>query len=146
MPSIDVDADTYEKLAVSARLMDLPLGGVVRLLVQRLVDQTRPPSPVTTQQEAQMTGQSGRRPSWLPVYKTYRSHMVEGEFNPTTMELRVSTAPWSGRSFPSPTAAARAVVEHFGSDERRTSNTNGRKFWRLTGEDVDLRSLVGTRI
>lgn len=146
MPTIDVDADTYEKLAVSARLMDLPLGGVVRLLVQRLVDQTHPPSPATTQQEAQMAGQLGQRPAWLPVYKTYRSHMVEGEFNPTTMELRVSTAPWSGRSFPSPTAAARAVVEHFGSDERRTSNTNGRKFWRLTGEDVDLRSLVGVRI
>ena len=85
-------------------------------------------------------------PGWLPVYKTYRAQRVEGEFNPNTMELRVITAPWSGKVFNSPTAAARAVVEKLGSGERQTSNTNGRKFWRLSGGGDDLRSVVGTRL
>lgn len=149
MPSIDLDQDTYDKLAVSARLMDLSPGDVVSLLLRRLVvaentDRTSR-TPTATQQEELMTVSAPTHPGWLPVHKSYLSHPVEGEFNPTTMEVRVSTAPWSGRVFPSPTAAARSVVEHFGGDNRQTTNTNGRKFWRLKDRDQDLRSVVGTR-
>lgn len=146
MPSIELDQDTYEKLAVSARLMDRSPGEVVSLLLRRLVvaQNTDRTWTATTSTEEPRTA-NAPRDGWLPVHKTYLSHLVEGDFNPTTMEVRVSTAPWSGRIFPSPTAAARSVVEHFGGDGRLTSNTNGRRFWRLKDRDQDLRSVVGTR-
>ncbi len=147
MPSIDLDQDTYEKLEVSARLMNKSPGDVVSLLLRRLVVAPGPDKAPTTptQQETPMSLSAPRQPGWLPVHKTYLSHLVEGDFNPTTMEVRVSTAPWSGRVFASPTAAARAVVEHYGGDNRQTTNTNGRKFWRLKDRDEDLRSVVGRR-
>jgi hypothetical protein len=145
MAMIDVDEDTYQKLAVSARLMERSLGDVVRLLVQRLVSD-EPDRPSTYHSEEEPMGNvTVTGAGWLPVYKTYKTHRVEGAFNPATMELRISTAPWNGQVFPSPTRAAKAVVERLGGDNRMTSNTNGRKFWHVKGGEGDLRTIVGTR-
>jgi hypothetical protein len=148
MPQIDLDEDTFQKLAISARLMERPIGDVVRLLVQRLVsDPPRGTSsgPAPTNDEERAVTTTTPRVGWIKVSKTYLSKRVEAEFNPSTMEVRITTAPWSGKVFNSPTAAARAVVEKFGSNDRQTSNTNGRKFWHLPNGD-DLRSVVGTRL
>lgn len=149
MPTIDLDQQTFEKLQVTAHLTDRPIGAVVKQLVDRLVS-----APATVQVAAASTTVQASHSStasvghvqnaWLPVFKVYKGHRVEGEFNPSTMELKVTTAPWSGRVFQSPTAAAIAVVEHFPSD-RETSNTNGRKFWKVTSTGRDLRSVVGER-
>ena len=70
---------------------------------------------------------------------------VRGEFDPSTLEVRVNSSPWSGAVFPSPTAAAQAVVAHV-PGHRKTVNTNGRKFWRLVPGGEDLRSVIGQRL
>jgi hypothetical protein len=149
MPVIDLDQLTWDKLQLTARLTDQPIGAVVKMLVDRLAGaeaarSTEPPGPMTV-----VTSPPAARPvigtdAWIPVHKIYKGNRVEGGFNPSTMELRVDTAPWSGKVFSAPTAAARAVVEHFPND-RETSNTNGRKFWKVTATGRDLRSIVGER-
>lgn len=143
MPTIDVDQLTYEKLQITAQLTEQPVGAIVKQLLDRLASA---PTATTSAQAVPSPSATAAPPvtGWLTVSKVYKGNRVDGEFNPSSMELRVTTAPWSGRVFASPTAAAIAVVEHFPSD-RETSNTNGRKFWKLTSDGRDLRSVVGER-
>lgn len=151
MPEITIDQRTYDKLGFSAALMNRPIGDVVRVLVERLEpppDTTPTASPNRDPDDeghgSMQPEASHRGPDWLPVYRVYKRQRFEGEFNPSTMELRVLSAPWSGQTFSSPTAAAQEVVAHV-PGERKTNNTNGRKFWRLQSNRKDLRSVIGER-
>jgi len=149
MPDVTIDSKTHEKLRFTANLMNRSIGDVIRLLVERLdspdpsVEATNRPEPPLRAAPAEPNAADSRS-GWIPVHKTYKNKRFEGEFNPQTMELRVTSAPWHSRVFPSPTAAAQAVVEHV-PGKRQTNNTNGRKFWRVTSTGQDLRSIVGER-
>lgn len=142
MPTIELDLATYEKLIITARLTEQSVGAVVKRLVDRLANAQSPTT--TTPLSDDVVPSEKPPPSWVPVFKVYKGHRLEGEFNPSTMEVKVLTNPWAGRVFSSPTAAATAVVEHFPST-RETSNTNGRRFWRVVSTRRDLRSIVGER-
>lgn len=154
MPEVTVDQRTYEKLRFSAALMSRPVGDVIRILVDRLEEPPAPTRPVPLPDPMSPSDPGDNPPQdrasdydagkWLPVHSVYKSQRVDGEFNPSTMELRILTAPWSGRVFNSPTAAAQAVVAH-GPGNRQTNNTNGRRFWRLNSGEGDLRTVVGER-
>jgi hypothetical protein len=141
LPTIDVDQLTYDKLQITAQLTEKPIGAVVKQLLDRLA---APPPITASSASGAASGPALSDAAWVPVFKVYKGHRIEGEFNPMSMELKVTTAPWSRRVFNSPTAAAIAVVEHFPS-ARETSNTNGRKFWKVAATGNDLRSLVGER-
>ncbi|MHA3838145.1 hypothetical protein ACXR8F_20705 [Terrabacter sp. AAH1] len=158
MASVTVDSSTYEKLRFSAALMGCSPGEVVAMLVSRL-DQEAPRSNVPearhtpAAQRARMAPQASTPPEqssvvretkWIPVYRVFKGQTFEAEFNPASLEVRITSAPWSGKVFSSPTAAAEAVVSHV-PGKRETVNTNGRKFWRLRSGDGDLRTVVGQR-
>lgn len=162
MKHIEIDDLTYTRLVVAARLMSTPVGDVVRRLVDQLadepasaqesdvaslrasvgsparsVDAERLATPPAAPPESDLRG-------WLAVYKTFKGQRVEGLFHPGTHEVRITTVPWAGKVFPSPTAAAIAVVEQY-STGRQTPSTNGRKFWKLVSDGRDLRSIIGER-
>lgn len=160
MPDITIDQYTYEKLRFTALLLQSSPGDVVRTLVERLDAEPHPPAsdpmhpdksdpideraaePITSTPVQQSTAQA--QSGWIPVFRVFKQQKYEGEFNPGTHELRITSAPWSGTVYPSPTAAAQAVVDHVPS-ERETPNTNGRTFWRLTTTGKNLRSIIGQR-
>jgi hypothetical protein len=146
MPEITVDQMTYDKLRFSATLMNRTTGEVVRLLVERLDSNTQAPPAATGPHPSSPQEPTPEAPSkWLPVFRKYKGRRFEGEFNPSTMELKITSEPWSGDTFASPTAAAQAVVAHV-PGPRETNNTNGRKFWRLESGGGDLRTIVGQRL
>jgi hypothetical protein len=149
VPEVKLDQRTYEKLRFTASLMNCPVGDVIRLLVERLCQQPEPgegqDEPSFSRQGAETgTDAKSGASDWLAVYRIYKKQRFDAEFNPSTMEVRITSAPWSGRVFDSPTAAAQSVLDHVPSD-RRTNNTNGRRFWRLVSGGGDLRSIVGER-
>ena len=164
MPRVELDQRTYERLAVAARLMNEPIGAVVRRLVERLAEEpVGPEEPTHEASDPQRAAASGARESRLvarkiavpaaqsrlaeelvPIHNNYKGHRVEGTFNVTTHEIHLSTAPWTNRHFRSPTAAAEAVVKHYSGDVRDTVNTNGRLFWKLSN-GKSLRSIIGSR-
>lgn len=144
MPNIEIDQATFDQLSLTARLMNRPVGSVVRLLVDRLAHADADGEGAIPDKTTKSTGPAAPGEGWVAVHKVFKNHRVDGSFNTSTLELRITTPPWSGKTFSSPTAAAIAVVEHFPSS-RQTSNTNGRKFWRRNDNGGDLRSLVGER-
>lgn len=142
MPVIRVDRVTYDRLSVAARLIGVDEGEIVKVLLDRLTAEGSGQTGTAPRGE---TARAGERPDdWIPIFKVYKGNRIEGLFNPSTMAVKVTSDPWRGKVFTSPTAAAVDVVDHFPSD-RRTSNTNGRKFWRLVSTGNDLRSVVGER-
>lgn len=160
MPTIELDHETYERLMVVARLMNEPVGAVVRRLVDRLAtapDTSHTPEDVDMANRAAPKKSAVSTPSaatptdawhgdeWIPVHKIYKGHRIEGTFNAATHELHLSTEPWANKYFASPTAAAVAVVEHFSGNVRETPNTNGRLFWKVTKTGRNLRSIIGER-
>jgi hypothetical protein len=155
MPQIHLAAETHERLLVTARLMNKTVGEVITLLVDRLTNEPATPSEEPVSPSARVGGPGRYIPppvsppdaavTWIPVYKVYKGHRLEGAFNPRTHEVRLSTGPWANRIFPSPTGAAIAVVEHYSGDVRDSPNTNGRKFWKVVETDKNLHSIIGQR-
>jgi predicted CopG family antitoxin len=147
VPLVELDADVYERLVVTGRLMDRPLSDVIRRLLELVAREQVSAKPSTnTSQEmehdmrASMTTTESER-----IYGSYKGHRIEGRFDLSTHEVVLDDAPWANKPFSSPTAAARAVVEHFSGDTIQASNTNGRRFWRVVRTRRDLRSLIGER-
>lgn len=162
MPSVELDQETYERLAVAARLMNEPISAVVRRLLDRLAEEpVASKHPSRELDDPDWAGASGTRGSrvtrkvavptqsghgekLVPILKVYKGHRIEGTFNVATHEIRLSTPPWTDKYFPSPTAAAEAVVDYYSGDVRETPNTNGRLFWKLR-DGKSLRSIIGSR-
>jgi len=154
MKNIEIADATYDRLVVAARLMDRTVGEVVAQLVDRLAASdeptpgAKPGATVTPIREVGIQAPPGFGQSdsqWTPVYKVYKTHRLDGVFNPRTHELRITTEPWGNKIFPSPTAAAIDVVNHFSGDVRESPNTNGRKFWKVVATGKNLHSLIGER-
>ncbi|GAA1979997.1 hypothetical protein GCM10009817_20840 [Terrabacter lapilli] len=148
--NVSVDQSTYEKLRFSATLMGCSPGEVVALLISRLDDDASSSLPRSSSTaSAPEVSQSEQPPvaggaRWIHVYRVYKGQTFEAEFNPASLEVRITSAPWSGKVFPSPTAAAEAVVSQ-APGQPETVNTNGRKFWKLRSGSGDLRTIVGRR-
>jgi len=155
MPSIETDDETYDRLYMAARLMDVPLGEIVRRLVKRLASEPSSGASSTatamhSEEAAATTTAMPTMPApptndWLPIFKIYKGHRVEGNFNPSTHEVLLITEPWVNKYFSSPTAAAVTVVEHYSGNDRKSPSTNGRKFWKLTSTGANLRSIMMRR-
>ena len=144
MPSIEIDSETYDHLLVTSRLVDESIGDVIRKLVQSRIMGVAS-SAVSLPIEPVANPVVDFEGEWIPVHKIYKGHRVEGTFNPSTHEIRLSTEPWANKYFSSPTAAAVTVVEHFSGSTRETPNTNGRKFWKVTSTGRNLHSIIGER-
>lgn len=116
MAIIEVDGATKRSVALAARMAQLTEGEIVRRLV--LESSSIPTEPGT--------GREG-----VPIYADYEGHRTRALYlAPTRVEI--IDGPLRGRSFKTPTGAARAVVRHYNPSVN--DNRNGWSFWQIEGD------------
>ncbi|GAA4197627.1 hypothetical protein [Microbispora amethystogenes] len=67
--------------------------------------------------------------SGVAVYVDYEGHRTQGIYDRATTRIDIISGPLAGRSFKTPTGAARAVVAHYKPGV--SPNRNGWAFWML---------------
>jgi len=127
--AIKVDERTYRSLEFAARMANTTVGQVVA----RLVDQASMPEPATAETSE---GSSG-----IKVFADYGGHRTHGTFDLTTTRIDITSGQLAGRSFKTPTGAARAVVANYNPGV--SPSRNGWSFWNL--DDGSGRSLQSIR-
>jgi len=118
--AIEVDAVTYRSLEFAARMSGCTAGEVVARLV---ADASMSMTPRKADSE-RPEGADG-----VAVYVDYEGHRTHGHYDPRTTRIDITSGPLVGRSFKTPTGAARAVVAHFKPGV--SPNRNGWSFWML---------------
>lgn len=117
--TIEVDEQTYRSLEFAARISNTTAGEVVA----RLVAAASVPEPVP------VTGTNSETPKGVAVYADYDGHRTHASYDRDTTRVDVTSGPLAGRSFKTPTGAARAVVAHY--KPGISPNRNGWSFWTL---------------
>lgn len=117
MPTITVDAPTFDALTLAARLTGMTEGEVVARLVQK--SQLAPDAPRSTDD-----AESG-----VPIFADYDGHRTNARYDPLTTRIDIVDGPLAGKSFKSPSSAARAVVSHYRPNV--SPHRNGWSFWML---------------
>ena len=128
MPEIKVDETTFQALRLAAGLTDRTEGEVVAQIVRDWGARA------VTVQPSQGMVSPGLAAVAIGIYAEYRGSKVEAVLDPVRETVKITSAPLVGAAFPSPSAAAIAVVERL-NPGRRYSNTNGWRFWRLAEND-----------
>lgn len=132
--TVDVDAQTYQSLEFAAHISGCTAGEVVA----RLVAQASIP-PATRREETEHT-EKGLQ---VAVYADYEGHRTHGKYDPKTTRIDITSGPLAGRSFKTPTGAARAVVAYYKPDV--SPNRNGWSFWTIDdGSGKFLQNIRGT--
>ncbi|MGW4321110.1 hypothetical protein ACWEMW_18240 [Streptomyces sp. NPDC004684] len=127
MIAIELDEHTHGKVVFAARVMGCTPSDVVRRLVESW----------STAEEVD------RETDGVRVHAVYRGARIEGLFDTATRTLTITGGPGAGQTFPSPSAAAMAVIQAVNPD-RSTPNANGWSFWRVTRSGQELKSLRRT--
>ncbi|MQY23156.1 hypothetical protein [Nocardia macrotermitis] len=130
--TIEVGRDTYEKLVLVARLTGSTPGAVVEKMVADASAEREPAAPV-----AESSG--GDR--LVGVYVTYDGYRITGSYDVATKRIDITSGRLGGRSYKTPSAAARAVVEDL--NPRVNSNRNGWTFWLLEDGRGPLQAIRG---
>src|SRR5258707_10430347 len=113
MSTIEVDDGTKRTVSFAARMANVTEGEIVRRLIAASSMAAEEPDP----------GQKS-----VPVYADYEGHRTRAlYFAPARVEI--IDGPLRGKSYKSPTGAARAVVRHFNPSVN--DNRNGWDFWAL---------------
>ncbi|TDW98263.1 hypothetical protein [Kribbella sp. VKM Ac-2566] len=129
--TIEVDEQTYRSLEFAGRMSDSTAGTVVA----RLVADASMSTPESAADEAHV-----EKVAEIPIYADYEGHRTRASFNRDTARIDIMSGPLAGRSFKSPTGAARAVVAHYKPDV--SPNRNGWSFWMLdNGSGAFLQSI-----
>lgn len=116
--AIEVDEQTYRAVEFAARMSNTTAGEVVARLV---AEASMPQAP---------TAIGGlERGATVAVYADYEGHRTHGRYDCQTKRIDILSGPLTGRSFKTPTGAARAVVTHYKPDVN--PNRNGWSFWVL---------------
>ncbi len=131
---IEVDDQTYRSLEFAARMAKTTTGEVVA----RLVAQASVPETTAAATDAKSTSAS------VNVYADYDGHRTRGVFDPTTSRIDITSGSLAGRSFKTPTGAARAIVTHHNPGVN--PNRNGWLFWMLDdGSGKTLKTIQRSR-
>lgn len=131
--TVEVDEQTYRSLKFAARMSGCTAGEVVAKLV---VAASMPPP-------AKEDPERGEETSGMAVYADYDGHRTQGRYDLRTTRIDITSGPLVGRSFKTPTGAARAVVAHYKPGV--SPNRNGWSFWTLDdGSGRFLQSIRGT--
>jgi hypothetical protein len=113
MAAIEVDDGVKRTVSFAARMAKVTEGEIVRRLVAASSLAAEEPDP----------GQKG-----VPIYADYEGHRTRAlYFAPARVE--VVDGPLKGKSFKTPTGAARAVVRRYNPSVN--DNRNGWSFWQL---------------
>jgi hypothetical protein len=128
MATIEVDDDTKRTVSFAARMANLSESAIIRRLIETsaLPDSERP------QPSEQGTD----------VYADYEGHRVRARYV-APARVEIVDGPLAGRSFKTPTGAARAVVRHYNPDIN--DNRNGWTFWQLDNDSGARRPLQSVR-
>jgi len=126
MATIDVDDATKRAVSFAARMANVSEGEIIRRLVGGDSLSRDGPEPAS---------------QGVPIYADYEGHRVRARyFEPARVEI--TDGPLAGKSFKTPTGAARAVVRHYNPSVN--DNRNGWGFWQIdngTGARVWLQSI-----
>ena len=113
MPTVEIDDGTKRTLAFAARMANVTEGEIVRRLVAARSLTAEDPGLV----------QEG-----VAIYADYAGHRTPAMyFAPARVEI--VDGPLKGKSFKTPTGAARAVVRHYNPSVNE--NRNGWGFWQI---------------
>lgn len=118
--TIEVDEQTFRSLEFAARVSGCTAGEVVA----RLVAAASMPPP-----RARDETEHSEEAAGMAVYADYEGHRTHGRYDPKTTRIDIVSGPLVGRSFKTPTGAARAVVAHYKPGV--SPNRNGWSFWVL---------------
>lgn len=117
MATIEVDDGIKRTVSFAARMANVTEGEIVRRLIAASELAADEPDP----------GQKG-----LPVHADYEGHRTRAlYFAPARVEI--VDGPLRGKSFKTPTGAARAVVRHYNPSVN--DNRNGWVFWQIDNGD-----------
>lgn len=126
MATIDVDGNTKQAVSFAARMANVTEGEIVRRLVAASALATEDPEPAD---------------QGVAIYADYEGRRVRARyFEPARVEI--IDGPLAGKSFKTPTGAARAVVRHYNPSVN--DNRNGWSFWQIdnrSGARVWLQSI-----
>ncbi|MEU8237674.1 hypothetical protein AB0C07_05470 [Actinoplanes missouriensis] len=115
-------------VSFAARMANMTEAGIIR----RLISDSALPEGDSTQPDSE----------GVDIHADYEGHRVRARyFAPTRIEI--TDGPLAGRSFKSPTGAARAVIRHYNPSVN--DNRNGWTFWQLAGESGDRVTLQSIR-
>ena len=135
--NIDVDESTFRSLEFAARMSGCTAGEVVA----RLVAEASMPTPPTASSKGD--SQHSEKTSEVEVHADYDGHRTRGRYDPQTSRIDITSGPLSGRSFKTPTGAARAVIAHY--KPKVSPHRNGWLFWVLDdGSERFLQSIRET--
>jgi hypothetical protein len=128
MAQIDVPDSVAAKIALLAKAWRVSQGGAVRRLVEEFESDLH--------DEPVDPGVVGKQ---IPVHADYQGAHVEGTYNRTDRSLTITSGPALGHRFPSPSAAAIAVVSAL--KPGINPNRNGWMFWIVTATGNRLQSV-----
>jgi hypothetical protein len=126
VPHVDVDEETYEVIRLAALVAGVPEAEVVARAVRALPRSAPgavpavPPDPWSD----------------VAIYSVYRGRRVDARFLPATRRVTVTSGPLAGNHYPTPSAAAGAVVALM--NPGRETRANGWRFWRVVATNAHL--------
>jgi hypothetical protein len=113
MATIEVDDGTKRTVSFAARMANVPEGEIVRRLIA---------------DSSLAVEEPDHRLKAVPIYADYEGRRTRAlYFAPARVEI--VDGPLKGKSFKTPTGAARAVVRHYNPSVN--DNRNGWGFWQL---------------
>lgn len=139
--SITVDPETYRVLETISMQTDKPIGTVIRRMIglesekraSREAAMSRLPYDATP---AGPIGTTGPR-NGFSIYMTYKGRRFDGVYEPGFQTIDVTSEPWHGKRFQTPSGAAMAIIRRVNPD-RSNAQTNGWKRWKLAANGRTL--------
>lgn len=129
MPEIEVDDETDRYLAFAAGISGLTKGQVVARLVAQV-------QAAATPREA--PDEEGE-PAPIRIYADYAGHRTYAIFVPGPGRIEITSGPLAGRSFRTPSEAAREIVKHY--NPKVSPHRNGWGFFFVAATGAPLQSL-----
>jgi hypothetical protein len=122
---IEVDAETDRYLEFAARVAKISKGEVIARLVsgEELSTASGPPPPVLG----------------IPIHADYEGRRTHGMFVPGPGRVEIVDGPLAGKTFRTPSEAARAVVHD--AKPSVSPHRNGWSFWTVSASNAPLQSI-----
>src|SRR5262245_58094552 len=127
MPNIDVDQETYDYLTFASNLTGMSKGQVVAQLVAQSL--TAPAN----------DGQPDGKADAVSIHSFYEGHHTEALYYRRGGRIEILNGSLAGRTFKTPSEAAKEVVAHYNPDV--SANRNGWTFWVITETKAPLQSI-----
>lgn len=147
MPKIDVSGEDHRALGAIAALLGTDRAGAVHRLLSWANSAADSPLAQEGRDDAEEGEDTGDGKA-VAVYAEYKGHRVKGSLDPVTGQTTITSAPWNGAAFTSPSGAGGAVIAHVSPERardgegRRTSPPcNGWVFWRVSRTGLPSGSL-----